>query len=113
MEISNDFSLKIPFTDIPNRKELASFRYKYILPNGQKRYGYITESNTVNEKEDDLPNFIDVTFIEQPKKEIICRITKAVLIGDTIKIVSKEKTKSNLPDYSAEIEFNEVYEKYN
>jgi len=113
MELSNDFSLKIPFIDIPNRNELASIRYEYFLPNGKKRYGYITESDTVNTKENDLPNYIDITFIEQPKKEIVCRITKAVLIDDTIKIVSKEKTKSNLPDYSAEIEFKEVYEKRN
>jgi len=113
MELENDFSLKIPFKDIPNRKRVASIRYEYFLLNGEKRYGYITESGTVNVKEKDLPNFIAVIFIEQPKKEIIYRITKAILIDDKIKIISKNKIKSDLPDYTGEIEFKEVYGKQN
>jgi hypothetical protein len=113
MELDDDFNIKIQFNDIPNRKKLASIRYKYFLPNGEKRYGYITENQTVNKKESELPNQIGIIFVEKPKKEIIYRITKAILIDDRIKIISKEKNKSDLPDYTGEIEFKEVYEKQN
>jgi hypothetical protein len=113
MELDNNFSLKIPFSEIPNRKKLASIRYEYFLPNGEKRYGYITENQTVNTKESDLPNQIGITFVEKPKKEIIYRITKAILIDDKIKITSREKNKSDLPDYTGEIEFKEIYGKLN
>ncbi|TDU33696.1 hypothetical protein BXY82_3153 [Gelidibacter sediminis] len=110
MELENDFSLKIPYNQIPNRKNLASIRFEYFLPNGEKRNGYITENQTVNVKEKDLPNYIGITLIEKPKKEIIYRITKAILIDNKIKIISKEKSKTNLPDYTEDIEFKEIYE---
>lgn len=113
MELNIDFSLKIPFKDIPNHKKLASIRYEYYLANGEKRYGYITENQTVNKKESELPNRIEITFVEKPKKEIIYRITKAILIDDKIKIVSKEKNKSDLPDFTGKIEFKEIYGKQN
>ncbi|WP_028284031.1 hypothetical protein [Olleya marilimosa] len=110
MELDNDFSLKIPFNQIPNRKSLASIRFEYFLSNGEKRYGYITENQTVNVKEKELPNYIGITLIEKPKKEIIYRITKALLTENKIKIISKEKSNSDLPDYTEEIEFKEIYE---
>ncbi|WP_272023422.1 hypothetical protein [Olleya namhaensis] len=113
MELENNFSLKIPFSDIPNRKQLASIRYEYFLPNGEKRYGYITENQTVNKKESDLPNQIGIILVENPKKEIIYRVTKAILKDDEIKIISKEKNKSDLPDYTGEIKFKEFYKKLN
>ena len=113
MKLKDNNSLKIPFKSIPNRRKLASIRYEYFLPNGEKRFGYITESNTVNVKEKKLPNTVVVTFVEQPKKEIIYRTTKAVLENDKIRIISKFKTKSDLPDYVGEIKFKEVYEKQN
>ena len=110
MELNNDFSLKIPFNQIPNRKSLASIRFECFLSNGEKRYGYITENQTVNVKEKELPNYIGITLIEKPKKEIIYRITKALLTENKIKIISKEKSNSDLPDYTEEIEFKEIYE---
>jgi hypothetical protein len=113
MELDNDFSLKIPFKTIPNRRKLASIRYEYFLPNGEKRFGYITESNTVNVKEKELPNSVIITFVEKPKTETIYRTTKAILEGDKIRIISKNKTKSDLPDYVGEIKFKEVYEEQN
>ncbi len=109
MELDNNFDLKIPFSDIPNRKKLASIRYEYSLPNGEKRYGYLTENQTVNKKESELPNHIGITFVENPLKETIYRITKAILADNKIKILSKQKNKSDLPDYTAEIKFKEVY----
>ena len=113
MELNNDFSLKIPFNQIPNRKSLASIRFEYFLSNGEKRDGYITENQTVNVKEKELPNHIGITLIEKPKREIIYRITKAVLIENKLKIISKEKSKTDLPDYTEEIEFKKAYEKWN
>jgi hypothetical protein len=113
MELENDFSLKIPFKTIPNRKNLASIRYEYFLPNGEKRFGYITESNTVNVKEKELSNSVTITFVEKPKIETIYRTTKAILEDDKIRIISKNKTKSDLPDYVGEIKLKEVYDKQN
>ena len=113
MELENDFTLRIPFKTIPNRKKLASIRYEYFLPNGEKRFGYISESNTVNVKEKDLPNSVIITFVEKPKTETIYRTTKAILKDDKIRIISKMKTKSDLPDYVGEIKFKEVYEEQN
>ena len=110
MELDTNFSLKIPFNDIPNRKELASIRYEYFLSNGEKRYGYITKTQIVNEKESELPNNIVITFVENPKKETIYRITKAILAYNKLIVLSKEKNKSDLPDYTNEIKFKEVYE---
>jgi len=113
LELENDSSIKIPFKDIPNREKLASIRYKYFLPNGEKRYGYITESRTANVKVKNLQNFITVILIEQPKKETIFRTTKATLINDEIKIISTDKTNSLLPDYTEELYFKDVYQKEN
>jgi hypothetical protein len=113
MELENDFSLRIPFKTIPNRKKLASIRYEYFLPNGEKRFGYISESNTVNVKEKELPNSVIITFVEKPKTETIYRKTKAIFEDDKIRIISKNKTKSDLPDYVGEIKFKEIYEEQN
>jgi len=111
MELTDDFSLQIPFKDIPNHNLMASIRFKYILPNGEERYNYITESRFANKKEKDLPNVIAVTFVEQPKTEVVYRVTKGVLEDDKIKIVSTEKSKTDLFDYTKKIEFKAIYEK--
>ncbi|MBL4643648.1 MAG: hypothetical protein JKY44_08675, partial [Flavobacteriaceae bacterium] len=113
MELKDDFRLEIPFKTIPNQRKLASIRYEYFLQNGEKRFGYITESNTINIKEKELPNCVIVTFVERPKKETIYRTTIAILDGDKIRIISKNKTKSDLPDYIGVLKFKEVYEKLN
>ncbi len=109
LELDNKISLKIPFENIPNREELASFRYEYELTNGDKRYGYITENNTVNVKEKKLPNFIEVTIVENPKKETIYRTTKAIIDEKKLKIISIERTESDLPDHIKNIAFKESY----
>lgn len=109
MELDNEYSLTIPFNNIPDRKKLASFRYEYELRNGDKRYGYITESDTVNVKENDLQNYVEITIVEIPKKEIVYRTTKAIIIADKLKIVSTEKTESDLTDFTEKIKFKENY----
>jgi hypothetical protein len=109
MELENDFSLEIPFKNIPNQKKLASIRFDYYLPNGEKRYGYITENQFINYKESEIPNQIEIKFIEKPKEELINRVTKATLIDDRIKIISTQMNKSDLPDYMTKIEFKDVY----
>lgn len=109
LELNDKNFLKIPFKNIPDRNRLASFRYEYLLTDGDKRYGYITESNTVNAKENELPNFAEITIVEVPKKEIVYRTTKAIIKSDKLKIVSTEKTESDLTDYSQNLTFKENY----
>ena len=111
MTLENDFSLKIPFENIPNINKLASIRFLYYLENGEKRFGFISADDTITEKEKDLPNLIEVTFIEQPEKEIVNRITKAILIDDRIKIISSQKNNTNLADETSELIFKDYYEK--
>ena len=52
-----------------------------------------------------------MTFIQQPEKEIVKRITKAILIDDKIKIISTKKTNTHLTDETPELIFKEFYEK--
>lgn len=112
LKLDDNFCLKIQYKEIPNRNKLASIRYEYFLPNGDKRYGYITENQTVNVKNEELPNIVEVTFIEKPQKEIIYRITKANIKSDKIRIISIKKTKSILlSDYTKELRFKEIYKK--
>ncbi|HLV51775.1 MAG TPA: hypothetical protein VKY44_07440 [Flavobacterium sp.] len=109
--IDKNGNIEIPFADIPNHKELASIRYEVILPNNQKRYGYITENETVNKKESNLPNSITITFLEKPNKETVYRVTKGILVDDELKIISSLKSKSNLFDYMPGLKFADVYDK--
>ncbi len=109
LELNDENFLIIPFNKIPDRNQLASFRYEYLLTDSDKRYGYITESNTVNEKENELPNFIEITIVEVPKKEIVYRTTKAIITANKLKIVSTEKTESDLTDYNENLAFKENY----
>ncbi|CAM1361733.1 conserved hypothetical protein [Tenacibaculum litopenaei] len=109
LELNDENFLIIPFNKIPDRNQLASFCYEYLLTDGDKRYGYITKSNTVNVKENELPNFAEITIIEVPKKEIVYRTTKAIVKADKLKIVSTEKTTSNLTDYNQNLAFKEDY----
>ena len=111
MTLDDDFSLKIPFKSIPNVNKLASIRYLYYLENGERRFGFISADETLTEKENDLPNIIEVTLIEQPKKEIVKRITKATIVNEKIKIISTQKNKINLPDETPKLMFKEFYKK--
>ena len=99
------------FENIPNINKLASIRFLYYLENGEKRFGFISADETITDKEKDLPNLIKVTFIEQPEKEIVKRITKAIFIDDMIRIISTKKTNTHLADETPELIFKEFYEK--
>ncbi|NRD24896.1 hypothetical protein HNV10_16700 [Winogradskyella litoriviva] len=111
MTLEDDFSLKIPFENIPNIDKLASIRFLYYLENGEKRFEFISADETVTIKEKVLPNWIEVTLIEQPEKEIVKRITKAILIDNKIRIISSKKNNTNLADETPELIFKEFYEK--
>ena len=111
MTLEDDFSLKIPFENIPNINKLASIRFLYYLENGEKRFGFISADDTLTEKEKDLPNLIEVTIIEQPEKEIVKRITKAILSDNRIKIISSQKNSTHLADETSELVFKDFYEK--
>jgi hypothetical protein len=112
-KIGTDYSIDIPFEEIESREELSSFKIVLNPNTSWKIWNYFTINEFVNKKGKDLPNIIDITFISKPKKEIISRITKAILIDEKIKIISKEKNKSDIPDYTEEIEFKEIYKKQN
>lgn len=99
----------IPYKDILNLDKLAAIRIEYLLNYTEKRYSYLTENKTVNIKQGNIPNIIDVEFVEIPKKEIVYRTIVAVIKNDTLRIVSSSKTKTILPDYNREIEFEESY----
>ena len=102
-------SVVISYKDIPNLDKLAALRIEYLLNYTEKRYSYLTENKTINVKQGDVPNIIDVEFLEKPKKEIVYRTIKAVVKNDTLKIVSSSKTKAILPDYYRDVEFEDSY----
>ncbi|GEC77917.1 hypothetical protein [Flavobacterium aquatile] len=110
MSFNQDNSIEIPFDEIPNHEKLASFRIEYFLSASEKRYQYITESKMVNVKERDIPNIVEIEFVEQPKKEMVYRTTIGKLEGDKLEIVSSVKTKPSLPEYLTEIGFEKYYE---
>ncbi len=102
--------LKIPYQNIPHLDKLASIRFEYIFDNGEKRYGYITENQTINRRTKELPNQITITLIENPKKEIVYRITKALYFDNKLKIISTEKTDSIFDIYFDRLTFKDSYE---
>ncbi|HKB43406.1 MAG TPA: hypothetical protein VKC90_03420 [Chitinophagaceae bacterium] len=102
-------SVVIPYKDIPNLDKLAAIRIEYLLNYTEKRYNYLTENKTINVKQRDIPNIIDVEFVERPKKEIVYRTIRAVVKNDTLRIVSSSKTKTILSDYYRDIEFENSY----
>lgn len=110
MNFNQDNSIEIPFTEIPNLDKLASIRIEYLLSSSEKRFGYITENNTVNVKEKDIPNVVEIEFVVHPIKEIVYRTTIGKLVGEKLEIVSSTKTKTSLPEYLGEIGFEKYYE---
>ena len=102
-------SVIIPYKNIPNFDKLAAIRIEYLLNFTEKRYNYLTENKTINVKQGDVPNIIDVEFLENPRKEIVYRRIKAVVKSDTLKIVSSTKTNIILPDNYRDIEFEDSY----
>lgn len=107
--LNENNSVVISYKDIPNLDKLAAIRIEYLLNYTEKRFNYLTENKTINRKEGDMPNIIEVEFVEKPKKEIVYRIIKAIVQNDTLRIVSSSKTKTILPDYFREIEFEDSY----
>jgi hypothetical protein len=108
--LTADNSVIIPFADIPNLHKLASIRVEYLLNFTEKRFNFLTENKAVNVKQADIPNIINVEFVEKPKKEIVYRTIKSVVKDGNLKILSITKTKVNLPDYYRDIEFEDSYE---
>jgi len=102
-------SVVISYKDIPNLDKLAAIRIEYLLNYTEKRYNYLTENKTINRKQGDVPNIIEVEFVERPKKEIVYRTIRAVVKNNTLRIVSNSRTKTILPDYYRDIEFEDSY----
>jgi hypothetical protein len=107
--LNENNSVVISYKDIPNLDKLAAIRIEYLLNYTEKRYNYLTENKTINRKEGDVPNIIEVEFVERPKKEIVYRTIKTIVQNDTLRIVSTSKTKTILPDYFRDIEFEDSY----
>jgi hypothetical protein len=107
--ISSDSRIRISFKDIPNFNQLSAIRLEYQLNSNEKRYDYLTQNNPLNYKKSDMPNIIKIEFVEQPKKEIVYRIIRAVREGNTLRIVSTNKTSTTLSDYHPDIEFENGY----
>jgi hypothetical protein len=98
-------SIEIPFKDIPNFSKLSAIRVEYELNFKETRYSCLTQNNPFNNKKSNVPNIIDVEFVEQPKNEIVYRTVKGVIQENTLIILSTTKTKTILPDYNRDIEF--------
>lgn len=107
--LTADNSVIIPFANIPNLDKLASIRVEYLLNFTEKRFDFLTENKTANVKQADIPNIIDVEFIEKPKREIVYRTIKSIVKENKLIILSTTKTKVNLPDYHSDIEFEDSY----
>lgn len=107
--LTADNSVTIPFADIPNLDKLASIRVEYLLNFTEKRFDFLTENKTANVIQADIPNIINVLFVEKPKKEIVYRTIKSIEKDGNLKILSVTKTTVNLPDYHRNIEFEDSY----
>jgi hypothetical protein len=107
--LNENNTIIISYKNIPNLNKLASIRIEYLLNFTAKRYKYLTENNTVNRKEKDIPNKIEVEFVEEPKKEIVYRTFKTLVKDELLKIVSNSNTNTKLPDYYDDIKFEDSY----
>lgn len=109
MNLDKTNNVQIPFSDIPNIEKLASLRIEYQLSSSEKRFGYATESKTVNVKEREIPNIIFIEFVENPIRETVYRTTVGKLNGERLEIISSTKTKPKLPEYLNEVGFEKYY----
>ncbi|MFP5043123.1 hypothetical protein, partial [Parasediminibacterium sp. JCM 36343] len=107
LDVNN--SVVISYKDIPNFDKLASIRIEYLLNYTEKRYNYLTENKTFNVRQRDIPNIINVEFVERPQKHIVYRTIRAIVKNDTLRINSISKTQTILPDYYSDIEFEDSY----
>jgi len=110
MSFNQNNSIDIPYTEIPNLDKLAAIRIEYQLNSSERRYGYITENKMVNIKVKDIPNVVEIEFVEEPKKEIVYRTTIGKLENEKIEIISSTKTNTSLPDYIIDIGFEKYYQ---
>gem|GEM_PF-872688 len=109
MKFNQDNSIEIPFIDIPNLDKLAAIRIEYQLNSSEKRFAYITENKTINIKENDIPNIVEIEFVEFPKKETVYRTTIGKIENEQLEIVSSTLTKTSLPYNLREIGFEKFY----
>jgi hypothetical protein len=110
MTFNQDNSIEIPFIEIPNLDKLAAIRIEYQLSPSEKRFGFITENKMVNIKVKEIPNVVEIEFVEEPKKEIYYRTTIGKLENEKIEIISSTKTKTSLPEHLTEIGFEKYYQ---
>jgi hypothetical protein len=108
--LPDDNILVIPFSDVKHLKKLSAIRIEYMLDNGKKRFDYLTKNQVVNEKVVDVPNVITVEFVEDPLKDTVYRQFKAVIISNTIRMLSSYKTVSSLFDDNYDLTFENQYE---
>lgn len=104
-ELKPDGSIEIPYKDVPYFRQLSAIRIEYKLDTAQTRYEYLTQNNPLNKKKSDVPNIIHVEFVEHPKSETVYRTIKGVIKKDRLIIFSVTKTKTTLPDYNRDLEF--------
>jgi len=109
MNFNQDNSIEIPFIDIPNLDKLAAIRIEYQLNSSEKRFAYITENKTINIRENDIPNIVEIEFVEFPKKETVYRTTIGKIENEQLEIVSSTLTKTSLPYNLREIGFEKYY----
>jgi len=110
MSFNQENLIEIPFTEIPNQNKLASIYIEYLLSASEKRYACITEGSFPNIKDKDIPNIVEIEFVEKPIKEIVYRTTIGKLEGEKLEIVSSTKTKTSFPEFLTEISFEKYYE---
>lgn len=102
-------TLHIPFSEIPNHKQLASIKIEYWLNDKEKREDYITESILVNLRRGDLPNIIHCLIIEKPRTEQIKYELKGLIEDENLRIVSFRKTESDIKDLHGQFIFQNIY----
>lgn len=102
-------TIQIPYNAIKHLEYLSALRIEYFLDNNNKRFAYLTQNNPLNVKTSNIPNIINVTFIESPKNDTVYRIFKAVVDSDILRIVNINRSVSTLPDYNIEIIFENFY----
>ena len=108
-EIDLNNEVKIFFKDIPHLEKVANLRIEYFLNSSEKRIKYITENNVVNVRNSELPNHIEVQFIEKPRIEAVYRESKFLRKNKKLIFLSSFRNKIDLIDYHKVLEFEKEY----
>ena len=109
-QINSKYSIELPFSEVPNRDKLASFKIELNPNTSRKIWNYFTTNEFANKKKNELPNIINITFVANPKKEEIIRITKGIIDKNNIIIISSN-SESNLKNYSDLLLFKQSYKR--